>query len=449
MKSLTFFDSRTIDKSDKKREERIEKKILWKNYYNMAAKLDSLKPAAIFNGILSEIKFILPPFFNNNTPLLMVIGNVYYKCYSSTAAAKSIERAQQVTGPQVLEELGKMREVWVGSKWNQRLREKEDEIKKLHGFMNIEGYAHVLQELISSVNYIMFDSLTKIFMTNIDGLCNLCEVPADRIHQAMTLLGMSMLVLRPSSIGQVDGYESLMKSVISAVILPGSDEENSKTILDSVLRSTPQIIYEFNEICGVCNFMPSKNGWGYLTSIVNPKQFDKYGVGNDIGGLGQRIIELLRSNTEFHTLAKSAVNLSSTLPLFPVKGIVTDDTGIQYDDYVVPEIDDSHLFDFCTSVIKMIDNLCTIDGYTPALYGVADYETQRQLYNNAYNQFQNSEVVKNVNNISGNKTLTLAMKAQQRINDANSPIANTFLQRYYQQRQQIKIDIAKSKMNDK
>ena len=135
MKPLTFFDSRTIDKSDKKREERIENKILWKNYYNMVAKLDSLKPAAIFNGILSEIKFILPPFFNNNTPLLMVIGNVYYKCYSSTAAAKSIERAQQVTGPQVLEELGKMREVWVGSRWNQKLRSKEDIMKKLHGFM--------------------------------------------------------------------------------------------------------------------------------------------------------------------------------------------------------------------------------------------------------------------------------------------------------------------------
>lgn len=449
MKQLTFFDSTTIDKTDKKEEEKVNNKILWKNYYNMAAKLDSLKPAAIFNGILSEIKFVLPQFFNNNTPLLMVIGNKYYKCYSSTAAAKSIERAQEVTGSQVLEELGKMREVWVSSEWNRYTRRKEDVIRQLHGFKNIEGHAHILEELISNVNYIMGDSLRKIFMTDINGLCSLCDVPGDRIRQAMTLLGMSMLVLRPSNIGQIDGYENLMKGVISTIIMPTPDEDTSKNILECVIQSTPQIIIEFNEICGVCNFMPSKNGWGYLTPIVNPKQFDKYGVGNDIGGLGQRIIELLRSNVEFQALAKKAVSLSSALPLFPVKGTVKDDDGNEYVDYVVPEINDSQLTEFCTCVIQMLDNLCTIDGYGPALYGVADYEAQRRLFNDAHILFQNSEVVKNVNSISGNKTITLAMKAQQRINDANSPIANTFLQRYYQQKQQIKIGIAKSRMDDK
>ena len=75
---LTFFDSTSITKRDKKKEEKYDNKLLWKNYYNMIAKLDSLKPAAIFNGILSEIKFILPPFLNDNTPLFMVMGDDSY-----------------------------------------------------------------------------------------------------------------------------------------------------------------------------------------------------------------------------------------------------------------------------------------------------------------------------------------------------------------------------------
>ena len=40
---LTFFDSTSITKRDKKKEEKYDNKLLWKNYYYMIAKLDSLK----------------------------------------------------------------------------------------------------------------------------------------------------------------------------------------------------------------------------------------------------------------------------------------------------------------------------------------------------------------------------------------------------------------------
>ena len=51
----------------------------------------------------------------------------------------------------MLEELGKVRDVWVGSKWNYYSRRKDDIMKKLHGFQKIEGdNSNVLYDLVKS-----------------------------------------------------------------------------------------------------------------------------------------------------------------------------------------------------------------------------------------------------------------------------------------------------------
>ena len=110
-------------------------------------------------------------------------------CLSSTAAAKSIERTQEVSGVMVLEELGKVRDVWVGSKWNYYSRRKDDIMKKLHGFQKIEGdNSNVLYDLVKRIEYITEDSFKKIFMTDREGLCRLCEVGMDVLCQSITLI---------------------------------------------------------------------------------------------------------------------------------------------------------------------------------------------------------------------------------------------------------------------